>query len=127
MAAVPLADAARLLASPSALCRWAAQGELPATRTADDWLVEIDGQVVATDHAGGHSDGHVATSPSATGGQLAAVPVSFLRELQARAEAAALWQARAQVLELTQARGQLPALPAPARVPQGCRPTVRCW
>jgi Helix-turn-helix domain len=116
MAAVPLADAARLLGKPErTVRRWASQGKLPATRTADGWVVEIDGQVAATDRADGHSSGHVAAADAATGGQLATVPVSFLRELQARAEAAALWQGRAQVLEaeLAAAREQLRALPAP--------------
>jgi len=119
MAAVPLADAARLLGKPErTIRRWAAQGKLPATRTADGWLVDLAvddvGQVAATDRTGGHVNGHVAAAPSATGGQVAAVPVSYLHDLQARAEAAAYWQGRASVLEarVQQLEGQL-ALPAP--------------
>jgi len=119
MATVPLADAARLLGKPERTVRRAAKGRLPATRTAEGWLVEINasdlGQVAQiTDRADGHSNGHVTATLSATGGQMAEVPVSYLRDLQARAETAAFWQGRSTVLEarVQQLEGQL-ALPEP--------------
>jgi excisionase family DNA binding protein len=120
MAAVPLAEAARLLGKPErTIRRWAAQGKLPATRTVDGWLVEIDGQVAATDHAAtGQTVGHDAAS----GGQLAVVPAAHLAALEARAEASAFLAGRLQVLQERVAvlEAQLRALPAPAPdVPQG--------
>jgi hypothetical protein len=121
MTAVPLADAARLLGKPErTVRRWAAKGRLSATRTVDGWLVNLEldehGQVAATDRSNGHAHGRAVTPTAATGGQLATVPVSYLLELQTRAEAAAYWQGRADLLgvQLEQAQRALAAPREPA-------------
>jgi hypothetical protein len=59
--------------------------------------------------------GHSEDAGSLDHGQTMLELVRLVAELQARAEAAALWQGRAQVLEaeLAQAREQLRTLPAP--------------
>jgi hypothetical protein len=93
--------------------RWATQGKLPASRTVDGWLVDVEfGQVAATDHAAnGQTVGHDAV----TGGQLAVLPVSHLAELEARAEASAFLAGRVQVLQerVEALESRLEALPAP--------------
>ena len=109
MAVVPITEAAHLLGKPErTVRRWCARGRLPATRTPDGWLVELElneaGQVADTGQANGHSLGHMAT-----------IPVTFLADLTAKAETAAYWQGRAEVLaaQLEQMR----ALPEPQLTP----------
>jgi hypothetical protein len=114
MPPVPLADAARLLGKPErTLRRWAAQGRLPATRTVDGWLVDVEpGHVAASDRAAnGQTVGHHAAS----GGQLAVIPAAHLAQLEARAEASAFLAGRLQVLQerVAALEAQLRALPAP--------------
>jgi excisionase family DNA binding protein len=104
MAAVTIADAARLLGKPERTGRrWAAKGKLPATRTDDSWLIELEldehGQLAATVLDNGHTNGHVSATTAVTGGQVAAMPVSYLRELQQKAESVAYWQGRCSILE----------------------------
>jgi hypothetical protein len=109
----PLADAARLLGEPErTIRRWAAQGKLPATRTATDGSLRSASTLTAT--------WPPLTASMAT--RMATRPLhprplaaTYLQELQARTEAAAFWQGRASVLEQRVQQLEVQAaLPAPA-------------
>lgn len=136
MATMPLADAARLLGKPErTIRRWAANGRLPATRTADGWLIELEldehGQVAATDRINGHTSGRTASRGTANGGHLAMVPVTLLQDLMGKAEQAAYWQGRASVLETRiqelEQQLALPAPPAENGSATAKRPWWRLW